>query len=309
MADEPFRIVKGQRSPSMADTIKISGVAQDLTGATVKLMMRALRDSTELVDTAATIVSAVAGTVRYDWATADTNRDAGTYMGWWRVTWSNGTTQDSLEFPIEILEHADHAGSLCSVADVRRFLQSPTIATARDDLIEDVIVRSSAAIERFTEREFLPSAADTARTFEGLAGYGLYIGDLSAVPTADVTVADSDGTARGTLAPGVIEWLPLNRREAWRPITKIRLRPKANFCPLPTDRVTITGTWGFPAIPDDVRHAAIVTASSWLQREVAGVASLTDDARGDVGFSGGLGGMGIPAGIRRRLEHYRGIPA
>jgi hypothetical protein len=54
---------KGNRSPSLTDTIKVNGVAFDLTGSTVVFKMRATNLVTLKVNAAATVVSAPAGTV------------------------------------------------------------------------------------------------------------------------------------------------------------------------------------------------------------------------------------------------------
>lgn len=54
----PFLHTKGNRSPSLTNTITIDGIPFDLTGSTVKLRMRAENSSTLKVDAAATVVSA-----------------------------------------------------------------------------------------------------------------------------------------------------------------------------------------------------------------------------------------------------------
>lgn len=54
----PIQHTKGNRSPSLYDTIRIDGVPFDLAGSTGKLKMRAEGSSTLKVDTAATIISA-----------------------------------------------------------------------------------------------------------------------------------------------------------------------------------------------------------------------------------------------------------
>jgi hypothetical protein len=102
-----IEVYEGDLAPSILDTIKIAGVAQDLTGATVIFRMRAAGDTALLVDQAARPLAPLAdGQVRYDWQKGDTDT-VGDYLGWWRVTLANANPQDTPEFPIRILEHAD----------------------------------------------------------------------------------------------------------------------------------------------------------------------------------------------------------
>lgn len=49
---------KGNRSPSLADTIRVDGIPFDLSGSTAKLKMRAEGSATLKIDTAATVISA-----------------------------------------------------------------------------------------------------------------------------------------------------------------------------------------------------------------------------------------------------------
>lgn len=88
------RMVGDTETPITA-TLTRDGSPVSLVGKTVKFVMRA-NDNTLVVDAAATVVSASAGTVAYDFQDADVE-DAGTYFGWWVVT---TTATDKVEhFP------------------------------------------------------------------------------------------------------------------------------------------------------------------------------------------------------------------
>jgi hypothetical protein len=100
----------GNRNPSITETIlNDNGTAHNLTGQTVKFKMRAVGSATKKVNAAATVVSAAAGTVRYDWAALDVDT-AGQYLVWWEVTTTaGGNTQDMAEAVIEFRAHSNAA--------------------------------------------------------------------------------------------------------------------------------------------------------------------------------------------------------
>jgi BppU N-terminal domain len=76
-----FHLKQGDRLPALSATLQtLAGVAVNLTGGTVRFLMRAKRGDPLKVDAAAVIVDAAAGTVRYDWGATDSDT-VGVYQG------------------------------------------------------------------------------------------------------------------------------------------------------------------------------------------------------------------------------------
>lgn len=90
--------------PPVEATLSDANGPVNLTGAAVKLILKSAGAGATVVSGSCTIVSAVAGTVRYDWISADT-ASVNTLSGEFEVTWSTGkitTFPNDAYFSVEI---------------------------------------------------------------------------------------------------------------------------------------------------------------------------------------------------------------
>lgn len=85
-----FPMKRGDTAPSLRATLRNpDGSAPDLTGATVKFLMRDRTSGAVRVNGSAAIVTAASGIVQYDWQVSDTST-AGTCDAEFEVTFASG---------------------------------------------------------------------------------------------------------------------------------------------------------------------------------------------------------------------------
>lgn len=300
---------KGNTAPSLSDTIKVNGSAFDLTGSTVKLQMRlatAAAGAVLKIDASATVVSATAGTVRYDWVAGDVDT-AGEYVAWWHVTLPGAKLQDSDEFAIVVQEHASQTGNLCSLADVRTSLELGPSETTRDELILSLIPVASDMINTYCEREFAPVTVGATRRFKidtrsplvDLAPYDLQ--------SATAVKLHPETASPITLVAGTDYVLaPVTTDEAV--FTSVRLSGFLNIVSSTLVRfnyalLDITGTWGFPTIPTKVNEACSDAVSAWLRRDVPSLGlNLNDGSNLSPDFTASFD---LPLSAIRKINPHR----
>lgn len=274
----------GNRNPSITETITVGGVAFDLTGSSVRFKMRDPRSNALKVDALAVIVSAPAGTVRYDWAAADVDT-AGLFDVWWEVT-TGGKTQDLMEAVIELRLHAPGSLDLTTLAEVKAHLEIDNDEVKRDTMIRALITAASVAINGRYQRELTPRATATRRFRFRAPVVDLAPFDLRSVTTATlepqsssptVLVANTDFALSGYRAKtNTYLLLRLSRDLGWESSSHMY-----RFGHAVLDVAGDWGAWDTDDVPEDVRRACAVTVGAWIDKAVAQYGNLVEaDAAG-----------------------------
>lgn len=257
----------GNRNPSISETITdTDGNPVDLTGSTVTFRMRAVGDDALVVDAAAVVVSASAGTVRYDWAANDVDT-AGYYLVWWRVT-TGGLTQDLNEAVIEIRDHASLTNTYVELEEFKSSVEL-TGKTLADADIQVALVAASRGIDKALGRRFYPDTDANQVRYYTPNGARLWIDDLVTL-TSLKTDDTGDGTFENTWTANTDFVLgPLNAAADGEPYTHIEINP-AGSLRWPTScyprSVEVTGKFGWPAVPWQAKELTTLIAHRLVKR-------------------------------------------
>ena len=267
MAEHPTWSV-GNRNPSISETITAGGVAVDLTGKTVRFKMRAVDSSTLKVDQPAVVVSAVAGTVRYDWAALDVDT-AGEFLIWWEVT-TAGNKQDMKEAIVLFLPHGPETHTYVEIEEFKSTAQMLGDSHADYDILR-ALRAASRGIDEALGRRFWPDAdATQVRYYTPLRKERVYIDDLVTLTTLK-TDADGDGTFENTWTANTDFVLgPLNAAADGKPYTWIDVHPRRTgslWLPVQYPRsVQVTGKFGWAAVPPQIVTLCTIITARLLKR-------------------------------------------
>ncbi len=226
------------------------------------------------------------------------------------------------------------ARALVGLAETKDWLQRNNIETGEDlEVVRAINDMSDRFIEESGMREFKPWMTNpSTRTFliEDLGSRrpfyvdGQWMGDQNAnnrrVQVGDLTSFTAVNIIDGTNWSTVVEAItPLTKIEAhplvrapWEPIRELEFR--GDVASLYAGmRVSVTGVWGFPLVPGNVRQAVLDAVAYTLDRDVEsyrtdlGPAAGTQEAGTTIVFGGGSRILSLPPSAQAVAWGYRGI--
>lgn len=181
-------------------------------------------------------------------------------------------------------------GDLCTRGDVLAAINNHDLDETGLAMIDRLITAASAALSRVAGREFATLDVDEVVEHEGTGTDPVevvtyvpaddvvrrfeipdtpwspdvtvvHVGDLAALTRVDI-VTPGGATVEADIDLADVEASPLNRRP-WEPITALVFHRRLD----PAHRVDVTGRWGFPLVPDDIRQACIAQVREWYVRD------------------------------------------
>lgn len=292
-----WTVRKGDTATPIAQTLEdADGAAINLQGATVQFRMWNERTGAQKVSASATNLQVGDGSdgskgkVSYAWVSGDVDT-AAVYLAEWKVTFPSGKVQSFPNGEFLVIAVTDEptglsTNALTTVSALSSFLDEPIAAGDPRRLAERLINGYSSAIQRYTEREFMPKTptADsdppvTRRFSYNGSGYLL----LAPWDLRSLGGAGYGGTGAITLnteLPTASQWI-LSAGDT-STASEYRLDPPNStvegtygLIRLPTfaepgtvgREVSVSGYWGVGYVPVDVELACLMACELEWRRE------------------------------------------
>jgi hypothetical protein len=259
-------------------TFSVGGTATDPTTLQVKVRNPGGTITTYDYATPATLLTSSTPVARISagvYRLIQEINDAGDWDAYFKGTGAAATAEhhQAVGDPSPFFESAQiGTRALVSLAEARDWLEHSTTDTSDDLELARVINDVSDRFHYEAQREFIVEGTNPqTRTFEMDATavrYGIVkVGDMSAITTVELLDTDWSTVLESVIAANYSA-LPL-ARASWEPIRRIQLNYGNGASYLrPGYRVRVTGSWGFPAVPGNVRQAVLDAIAATLDRDV-----------------------------------------
>lgn len=250
----------------LSETFTVNGTQTDPT--TVSLLVQDPSGAqTTYTYAGAQVVRVSAGAYQYELAVPVT--------GTWSYRWTGTGAAPGVgegEFGVYDLVAGDStatpAGSLASVNEYKAFVGQDFADTSQDAMIRLWLAAASTAIQVYTRREFISALGTGTRNFEvrstGYVSFRRY--DLQSASLVAIDTEGTDGVTATTIDPSQYMLLPVDAPDGV--YTSLRfytfsVGPILRQVYGVSRQVSVTGTWGYPAVPADVKRAALLCARDW----------------------------------------------
>lgn len=190
---------------------------------------------------------------------------------------------------------------LCTLTEVREFLQKETGLTSSDALLSSLITRYSKAINIYCNRQFTPAETNTSHYFEV---QGRVI-DLSPYDLNNISGGSHYIKLNGTtLTSDDYRLYPRTMPDGVYTSIELSSNALANVTPSHFNNtdLEIKANWGFTSVPDDVKHWAIIAVAIGYRADAAAFStsfSIDEDRL--------TRPESLPSAVRSGLNHYKRI--
>jgi YD repeat-containing protein len=310
MAD--YYAKRNDTGPTWTDTIKdVNGNAVNLTGATVKFVMRPQSAVAPTTNAAATIVTPASGTVSYT-PTAQDTATAGIYMVEWHITAAGGglttyPTDGYLEASIEEDIITPGGSRLVSLGEVRDYLNIQISDKSRDAKLLRVIDSTTKVVEEITG-PILQRIIQNETHDGGVAEFETYFQPIASVQS----VTEYRANIPYPLAQVATPDLGTIYSYMWDPFGRIMRRTVGGgittFPPGP-DSIWITYTAGYATPPSNVTHGLLELLRVNYQETQQGRPRPGFSEIDDLEPRGPVLGFYVPGRVRELLAPNRRAPS